>query len=74
MTRVVFVGFFLFFFPVTALWHPRHWLVASHLRQGYYLSNAEHICEQLSPPLHMHLNFHESRSRHRSLKYIDESL
>jgi len=26
------------------------------------------------PPLHMHLNFHESRSRHRSLKYIDETV
>jgi len=44
--------------PVTASWHPRHWLAASHPRQGYFLSHAQHPCEKLSPPLHMYLNFY----------------
>jgi len=52
VNRVVFVGGEGGIFPVTASWHPRHWLVASHPRQGYYLSHAHHLCEQLSPLLH----------------------
>jgi len=43
-------GRFFFLRLCFMTWHPRHWLVASHPRQGYHLSYAQHLCEQLPPP------------------------